>query len=140
MKYILLTICFMLSAFFGCQSKSNSDSPSLFTNDLAGDAYKTYVSHGRAIRAGTENPSDEIPPAYWADRIKALNPVKVYIHRVNIVVVQSSNGIERGKYIYIPISSYLPQSGDDGFQFTPNPLTGNTYSLGSVVFDFQRTI
>ena len=71
---------------------------------------------------------------------KSLHPVKVYTHRVNIVVVQRMRGeTEEGKYIYIMISSYLPQSGDDGFVFSPNPRSGNTYSLGDGVFDFKRT-
>ena len=82
-----------------------------------------------------------IPPECWAEDIKALHPIKVYTHRVNVVVVQRVHeGIEEGKYIYIPISSYLPQPGDDGFEFTPNPLRNHRYYLGEGVFDFKRTI
>ena len=29
-----------------------------------------------------------------------------------------SSETEQGKYIYISVSSYIPQSGDDGFTFT----------------------
>jgi hypothetical protein len=112
----------------------------MFTDNLSGDAYRTYAAYVRAINAGTEKWNAEIPPTYWADRVKALNPIKVYTHRVNIVVVQkNADGKEKGKYIYIPISSYLPQSGDDRFELTPNPRTGNTYSLGNGVFDFKRS-
>ena len=79
-------------------------------------------------------------PTYWADGIKALNPIKVYTHRINLVVVQRiGDGIEEGKYIYIPISSYLPKTGDDGFTFSPEPMNGNIYTLGNGVFDFKRT-
>lgn len=89
-----------------------------------------YGAYVRA-NAGTEKWSDEIPPTYWADRIKALHPLRVYTHRANIVVVQKIVGdIEEGKYITIIISSYIPQTGDDGFEFIPNPRTE--------VYDFKR--
>ena len=69
---------------------------------------------------------------YWPDRIKALNPIKVYTHRVNVVVVQRlSDGTEEGKYIYIPISSYLPRSGDDAFTFARTETNG--------VYDYRRS-
>jgi hypothetical protein len=126
----------------GCAGKSNTGVlhlPSLFPDDITGDAHETYAAYGRAIRAGSIKSSDEIPEAYWADRIRALNPIKVYTHRVNIVVVQRvRDGTEEGKYIYIPISSYLPETGDDSFVFSPNPMTGDTYTLGNGVFDFKR--
>ena len=100
----------------------------------------TYAAYGRAIRAQKEQPSTEIPERYWADGIKALKPIRVYEHRVNVVVVQrESKNLEEGKYIYIPVSSYLPMSGDDGFTFEPNPKTGNIYDLGTGVFNYKRT-
>lgn len=115
-------------------------STSLFTDDLTGDAYKTYSAHANAIDEGTEKHGTEIPPTYWAVRIRALDPIRVYIHRINIVVVQRfSNGTEEGKYIYIPISSYLPQTGDDDFVFIPNPRSIDTHTLGKGVYDFKRT-
>ena len=121
-------------------TSSLPQSTTLFTDDLMGDAYRTYSAHARAISEGTGKHSNEIPPTYWAVRIRALNPVKVYMHRVNIVVVQHfSNGTEEGKYIYIPISSYLPQTGDDDFVFTPNPRSIDTHTLGKGVYDFKRT-
>ncbi len=147
MKLVLLAgLCLVMLAACGCQPSETPESPSLFSDDLAGDAYATYAAHHRAIKAGTETLVTEtpstyrIPSTYWADRIKALNPIKVYTHRINLVVVQRiSDGIEEGKYIYIPISSYLPKTGDDGFLFSPEPLNGNTYRLGNGVFDFKRT-
>jgi len=107
---------------------------------LAGAAEHTYAAHVRAINAGETPLSEIIPPLYWAERIKQLEPVRVYKHRVNIVVVQSvSNNVENGKYIYIPVSSYLPMSGDDGFIFKPNPLEGKMYHCRAVL-DFTRNI
>jgi hypothetical protein len=103
-------------------------------------AHTTYVNRLRAVKGGTPDPTNEIYSRYWADGIKALNPVKVYTHRINMVVVQRiSNGIEEGKYIVIPISSYMPMTGDDGFVFSPEPLKGKTYTLIRVL-DFKRTI
>jgi len=143
MKQVLLAgLCLMLLAACGCQSNEAPESPSSFPddNDLVEAAEATYVARLRATRGGTPDPTNEIYPAYWADGIKALNPIKVYKHRTNIVVVQRiSDGIEQGKYICIPISSYLPMTGDDGFVFSPEPLSGKTYTLGSGVFDFKRT-
>ena len=131
----------MLLGGCGRESKEEAESISPAGDDLKQDAWATLVARQRATRGGTKDPTNEIYPTYWADGIKALNPIKVYTHRVNIVVVQRiSDGVEEGKYIYIPISSYLPMTGDDGFVFSPEPLSGNTYTLGDGVFDFKRTI
>ena len=141
MKQVLLAgLCLMLLAACGCQSNEEPESSSLSPEELVEAAYATYLNRRNATRGGTPDPTNEIYPAYWADGIKALNPIKVYKHRTNIVVVQRiSDGIEQGKYICIPISSYLPMTGDDGFVFSPEPLSGKTYTLGSGVFDFKRT-
>lgn len=91
------------------------------------EAAEQMYAHARGPTEGV------IPPEYWTGPIKALHPLTVYTHRVNVVVVQRiRDGIEEGKYIYIPISSYLPHSGDDGFEFMPNPQKG--------VYDFKRTV
>lgn len=103
-------------------------------------AHQTSAAYGRAVRAGETERTEHIPPLYWADGIRELQPVMVYTHRVNLVVVQklTSEG-EEGKYIYIPISSYLPVSGVDGFEFTPDPLQGNEYHSMEVL-DYTRRI
>jgi hypothetical protein len=130
----------VLCCVCGCRSTPQPIARSLYSDELVRDALQTYTAHVRAVSAGTEQPGSDIPPAYWAEGIKALQPLRVYTHRINIVVVQHvADGTEEGKYIYIPVSSYLPQSGDDGFEFTPNPRVGNTYSLGSGIFEFERT-
>lgn len=141
MKQVLLAgLCLMLLAACGCQSNEVPESSSLSPDDLVEAASATRRARRDATRGGTRDPTNELYPTYWADGIKALNPIKVYTHRVNIVVVQRiSNGTEQGKYICIPISSYMPMTGDDGFVFSPEPLSGKTYTLGNGVFDFKRT-
>jgi len=58
-------------------------------------------------------PSPDIPAKYWAPRIQALRPVKVYTHRVNVVVVQRIvGGAEEGKYIHIPVAPSLGAADD----------------------------
>ncbi len=116
----------------GCQTKPGDGEARLFPDNLAAAAYETHARYVRAINSGRQKPSDQIPEQYWTDEIKALKPIKVYRHRVNIVVVQRVSGnTEEGKYIYIPVSSYWPHSGVDGFSFT---------EIGNGVFDFKRTI
>ena len=137
---ILGIFLIILCCACGCRSKGKPTAASLYLNELVRDAWQTHADYTKAVNAGTEKPGTDIPSAYWAKHIKALQPLTVYTHRANIVVVQHvADGTEQGKYILIPISSFLPQSGDDGFQFTPNPRTGDTYSLGSGIFDFKRT-
>jgi len=135
----ILVITFVLS---GCQTKSGIEKTFLSTSTLAEAAHQTYASRVRAINEGKDNSSStEIPERYWAQAIRDLKPIKVYTHRVNIVVVQKiRDNVEEGKYIYIPISSYLPMDGVDGFAYKPNPRKGNQYHLEDGVFDYQRTI
>lgn len=135
LKFRLIVVSvFLLSCLFintGCKKKSNNQE-GLFSSKLVKSAHETYARYAKATDPNQLTLSDEIPKQYWTDKIKELKPIKVYIHRVNIVVVQkTSDNIEEGKYIYMPISSYAPYNGDDGFTFT---------SLGGDVYDFKRTI
>ena len=115
----------------GCEDNSTERNAG-FSPDTAEAAYKTHVQYVRAVNAGTEKLSEEIPEQYWADGIKTLEPVKVYLHRHNVVVVQKlSANAEEGKYIYIPVSSYIPRSGVDDFTFTKSQ--GN-------VHDYRRSL
>lgn len=134
MKYFLFA-AFALGLLTGCGGTTNtaSQTPPPFSNDLPGAANATYVKYMQAVTAASPHPADQIPQTYWADGIKALNPVRVYKHRVNIVVVErEKDGIEEGKHISLPISSYHPANGEDGFTFTPNP------KLGRGVSDYKR--
>ena len=103
--------------------------------DLPTAGWQTYSNYDKAARAGREKKVGdgvEIPARYWSDALKALHPVRVYVHRLNVVVVQQvENNTEQGKYITNPISSYAPRTGADGFTFTPDRVTG--------VLDFTRT-
>ena len=57
----------------------------------------------------------------------------------NVVVVQKvSAGKEEGVYIYGTYSSHLPFDGQYGFALTPKPNIGNTYTLGTGVFSYQK--
>lgn len=129
--------CLGIVLMVGCKKTSNSDAsppPSLTRNEVDRDAYATYAAYVNAAKDGKEIGGDEIPPAYWIGEIKRLNPLKVYTHRVNIVVVQRvKEGVEEGRYINIPVSSYVPQSGDDGFVVTPDSKLNGVY-------DFKRTL
>lgn len=112
-------MCGFLIAVAACRRPAVEEQPGIFGEGLAGAAWKTHRDYIRDLNKEKKEFSEKIPERYWADEIKALNPVEVYIHRVNIVVVEKvSGGVEHGRYIYIPISSYMPMSGDDGFEFS----------------------
>jgi hypothetical protein len=102
---------------------------------LSDAALKTHGNYISAVRAGAEKLQEEIPPQYWTAAIRALDPIKVYLHRVNVVVVQRvRDGIEEGKYICIMSSSFMPRTGDDGFEFTPALAD----DARRIVLDFKR--
>ena len=136
----LLTISTLIGL---CACRRDLDPGRLATSPdvLIYAAHETYARYVRAVNAGEEVRSDVIPGRYWADAIRALKPIKVYSHRANIVVVQwDRKHVEEGKYICIPISSYLPQDGVDGFSFTPNPQADGAYRFTNGVFDYRRSI
>jgi hypothetical protein len=118
----------------GCTGKPGSGDANASSKTLVAAAQDTYVRFLKTREGGVIPSGQEIPASCWAGGIRALHPIRVYLHRVNVVVVQKATGsVEQGKYIYIPISSYLPQSGDDGFTFAnPNgPVWDFTRSAGN---------
>jgi len=127
-----------LAFFAACTTETIEPEQSLFKpNSLVGAALNTREAYMRAVNTGAEKSLTKIPARYWDQQIKDMKPIKVYNHMVNIVVVQRvSDNVEEGKYIYIPISSYLPRSGDDGFLFNPNPMD----NFGNGIFDFERSM
>jgi hypothetical protein len=113
-----------------------------FSHDHINAAIQAYWNYSLTLRKGDERlqegspPLFEIPSKYWPDAIKALQPVKVYEHYLNVaIVLRIRDGVEEGKYIGNPISSYMPHWGkqtEDGFSFAAN--------FGSTVCDFRRTV
>ena len=108
-----------LSGLSGCQPQRPSPAAPALPSGLVEAAWKMHTAFVRDKNTPAGQPEAQIPSSYWLEPIKALTPLKVYLHRSNIVVVQTiTDGVESGKYISIPISSYSPQNGDDGFTFT----------------------
>ncbi len=119
-------VCACRPASRPAASSGSPDHP----DSLCQDATETYMAYVKAFKPGA---ATEVPSDYWSKGIRALQPVRVYLHRANLVVVMGVAGkIEQGKYIQGPVSSYFPQSGDDGFEFSSSPGTG--YG----VYDFKR--
>ena len=109
--------------------------------DWAEAAERTFFNYVRAPESQGNALADEIPRTFWDERISALKPVKAYMHRLNIVVVQRiASGREEGVYIHNPLSSYLPDDGVDGFKLDPNPEKNGLYCLGDGVFNYSRQI
>jgi len=126
----LVCVAGCVFAAAGCGRNPEAGEGNFAGLDLAIAGLQTYARYIKAVNAGTQVRSDEIGPEYWAEEIKKLRPIKVYQHRCNMVVVQNvSPGREEGKYICTMISSYAPQSGEDGFAFS---------EVGSSVYDFTR--
>jgi len=133
-RSLIAIVCFFGCLFiaFGCQKKPDNEVSGIIPDNLALAALQTHSQYIKAVNSGQQEPSDEISEKYWTNEIKRLNPIKVYMHRINIVVAQKATAnIQEGLYIAIMISSYAPQSGDDGFTFT---------EIGNSVYEFERVI
>ena len=66
----------------------------------------------------------------WPEAVRALKPLRVYSDRMNAVIALSQEGgVETGIYVYVPISSYIPRSGD-GWVFD---------AVGEDVWQYTRT-
>lgn len=106
-----------------------------YVRDLPSSAAETWYKYTHRDRF--EKPDSEyIPLSCWYKHIRDLDPLYVYDHRANVVVVLNvKDGMEAGKYIRGSQSSYIPQTGDDGFIFSINPQNGNPYNG---ILDFKR--
>ncbi len=82
----------------------------------------------RVVKANKEAPH-VVPAEFWGRPIRKLNPVRVYNHLFNLVVVLKDLGtMEECLYIQTIQSSYMP-TGDDGFTLD---------RLGQGVYTFKR--
>jgi len=71
-----------------------------------------------------------IPPAYWGEAIAELHPIRVYMERKNLFVVQlESETGESGIFIRSDLSSWRPQGQSEGMEFIP---------LGEGVYRYRR--
>ena len=120
--------CLFLIA--GCRREPEAGEGRAAPAALGIAALQTHARYVKAVNAGIQARSEEIGPEYWTERIQKLHPLRVYLHRGNMVVVQRvSRGRQEGKYICLMISSYGPRTGEDGFTFT---------EAGNSVYDFTR--
>jgi len=135
-----LSLMFAVLSLLGFSScmQAPAEPGSTFCKGLQRSAWKTLESYNQAVLSGKEKMRAEIPANYWETGISKLKPVRVYSHHVNLVVVQGvQNGQEHGKYIYLPVSSYLPVSRwfshqpQDGYLFRP--------AVGAGVYNFTHT-
>lgn len=126
-SYLIVIMAAILTTVAGCHHSP----PAPAFDQLSESAWRMHAAFMRENTGDGGKDGADIPSRYWTDPIHALQPIEVYTHRVNVVVVQKiSKGVESGIYIYIPISSYLPTNGDDGFTFTP---------AGESVYRFSRS-
>ena len=107
------------------------------TKEMTEAASATYSRLRRAPNADLSN----IPPDLWADPIRELHPVRVYMHQYNtVIVLKESDGSEEGVYVWHSISSWIPRSGVDGFVFTridgEGPVDGRH---SDSIYMFKRT-
>ncbi len=116
----------------GCGDRAGSIDTRPSSDTLSMAALSTHARYVQMRGASEIPPFQEIPRSCWAKEIRGLHPLRVCLHRANLVVVQKeSDGVEEGKYISTIISSYAPRSGDDDFTFTNHE--------GSVC-DFKRSV
>ena len=117
--YISIVLMVFACGIAGCKPKEHTTTSSVTLGDLPRAALEMQTAFVKEIGAHGGAPDGQIPSNYWNDPIKALNPIRIYFHRMNILVVQQINDrVETGKYICSPISSYWPQSGVDGLDLT----------------------
>ena len=88
-------------------------------------AWKGAMQTWAAYRKGGRTDSEFIPLSCWSEPIRKLDPIYVYHHRVNIVVVLTRKGaIEEGVYIGNPISSSFISEDEEVDGFTIVSMDG----------------
>jgi len=87
---------------------------------------------------GGHREGDTIPESEWAPAVRELNPLRVYVHGLDIVIVlEESPTQESGKYVVSGLSSKMLQQGDGGFTFSPDPEAQRAAPRVEV-YDFTR--
>jgi hypothetical protein len=87
---------------------------------------------------GRHKEGDTIPESQWAPAVRDLNPLRVYVHGVDIVIVlEESPTQESGKYVVSGLSSKMLQQRDGGFTFSPDPEVQRA-ARRVEVYDFTR--
>ncbi len=135
--FVMTALLVFLSS---CMQEQHADPGSTFHKGLQRDAWRTLASYDAAVLKHRERLQREVPPAYWDPGIQRLNPLKVYTHRGNLVVVQRvTDGVEQGKYIDLPVAPFHPKSAwfshkhaVEGFVFRP--------AVGTGALNYSRTL
>ena len=134
---VLAGVSILLSS---CHLNDSMKTESSKSEKLLLAAQATHAAFIRSFSAGQEPTSTDIPRQFWAKEISALDPLRVYSHRVNIVVVQKeSDSVEEGTYICPLISSYYPMNGQDGFTYQHDSTNKGVYDSHTGVFHYMRT-
>ncbi|MFZ5808978.1 MAG: hypothetical protein ACOY16_06830 [Chloroflexota bacterium] len=112
MKIIFLSIIavasFLLCGCAGEQPSTEGPIGHPLEQRLTNAAMDTVISFNRSGMREATSPA-EIPQELWAPEIEDLKPLKVYWYNNNLaIVLKNSSSDVNGIYVYVPISSYLP--------------------------------
>lgn len=138
MKFYWLPSFFLLTGLFlaGCGGDVSVSVQSKEAFDLQIEYAAIETIAG--FRMGNQpmeaaGPFQEIPPIYWHEDIKAMDPVRVYAHHSNVAVILDEDvSGQEGIYICVPFSSYYPE-GTESLRFVP--ITGTTFEMVRVLAD-----
>ena len=86
---------------YSCSQSETVSNTTVKCKNLPESAQKTYAAYIKAVKSGTSISSTNIPSSYWTAPIKALHPVKVYCHRVNIVCGAKHGQRNRERHLYL---------------------------------------
>jgi hypothetical protein len=100
--------------------KADSDYNAVRAKEANQEIYKFKIPNTKEVNQDIYE--YEIPPMYWNEVIRSINPIRVYDHRLNVVIaLKSGDGVEEGIYIFNVESSYAPlkygTEVEDGFTF-----------------------
>ncbi|HEX8373298.1 MAG TPA: hypothetical protein VF585_10990 [Chthoniobacterales bacterium] len=128
MSIPLLLCIFALCLTFTSAAETNKKRPAPALSTEMVDA--SYELHRAAVRRGLGD-QHLIPHEDWPPEIRRLKPVVVYSDRANLAIVLSRTETkESGLYVFLPVSSYIPTTGN-GWQFETQP---------NGIYRFTRTI